>query len=224
MLNRKFFLIFIQVIILGCSSDSTFLAGTPTVNPAIVMTQLAQPIITPTMDDITRGSYDFLPSATPFPTVTPTNIFLPVLDENEYSDLVITLERTMCFGSCPAYSLTIYGNGIGVYEGKFFVMVEGIQEFKLTKKQISLLVEAFEEAEYFSLEDYYSIAVTDMPSVTTSITFQGKSKLVYHYAWCIDYETVTIPEGQPRDAAPQALCALEDRIDEIINVTQWTGK
>ena len=40
-------------------------------------------------------------------------------------EVVITLERTACFGVCPVYKLTVYGDGRVVYEGKRFVRVEG---------------------------------------------------------------------------------------------------
>jgi hypothetical protein len=36
----------------------------------------------------------------------------------DYSNMVITLERTACFGTCPIYRLTIQGNGQVVYEGE----------------------------------------------------------------------------------------------------------
>ena len=39
--------------------------------------------------------------------------------------VVITLERTTCFGVCPVYTLTIYGDGRVVYEGTRFVRTEG---------------------------------------------------------------------------------------------------
>jgi hypothetical protein len=226
--KRIFLSIIISIFLFGCISKEESLVPSPTATPKtaaeIVLTQLAIPIITPTIGSIVRQNHDFLPSATPVPTVTPTNVFLPVSNQNEYSDLVINLERTMCFGTCPAYSLTINGNGKGIYEGKFSVKVEGVQKFTLTQEQLSKLVQAFETAHYFSFAEYYAIPATDMSSTTTSITFQGQSKTVEHYGWCLDYEEIVIPDAEPRYAAPQGLCDLENKIDEIVNVKQWTGK
>ena len=45
--------------------------------------------------------------------------------ENSYADLLITMERTPCHGTCPVYKLTISGNGEVTYEGHNFVEVEG---------------------------------------------------------------------------------------------------
>jgi len=153
----------------------------------------------------------------------PTDVFSPVLDISGYADLEITMERTICFGTCPAYTLKIFGNGTGVYEGKGSVKVEGIQNFTLTRGQLDELVKAFETANYFSFKDYYSVAATDLPSTMTSITFQGHAKAVEHYGYCLDYEHIDIPEDSPQTAAPQTLCDLEDEIDKIVNIKQWTG-
>ena len=43
----------------------------------------------------------------------------------ELKDVIITLERTECFGTCPVYRLTVHGDGRVVYEGIRFVEVEG---------------------------------------------------------------------------------------------------
>ena len=135
------------------------------------------------------------------PTTNPT--------ENVFSDLVITMERTACFGTCPIYKLTIEGNGTVIYEGQDFVQVKGEQSASLSSAQIQDLVSAFEQAQFFTLTDYINKDRTDSPSVITSITLNGKTKTVNHY------------DGD--DSAPQALFDLESKIDEITNSKQWTG-
>ncbi|HXQ34312.1 MAG TPA: DUF6438 domain-containing protein, partial [Anaerolineales bacterium] len=74
--------------------------------------------------------------------------------ENTFSDLVITMERTVCRGTCPAYKLTIEGNGTVIYEGQDFVQVKGKQTAGLSPAQIQDLVSAFEQAKFFTLTDY----------------------------------------------------------------------
>src|SRR5262245_27804547 len=66
------------------------------------------------------------------PTANPT--------ENMFSDLVITLERTACHGTCPIYKLTINGDGTVIYEGQDFVQVKGEQTASLSLDQIQELV------------------------------------------------------------------------------------
>ena len=136
------------------------------------------------------------------PTTSPT--------ENVFSDLVITLERTACHGTCPIYKLTIEGNGDVIYEGQDFVQVKGKQTESLGPVQIQDLVSAFEQANFFTLPDYTHEDTTDSPSVITSITRNGETKTVNHY--------------YGDNSAPQALFDLESKIDEITNSKQWTGK
>jgi hypothetical protein len=132
----------------------------------------------------------------------------------DYSDLVITLERTVCFGACPAYHLTIYRDGRVVYEGKAFVAVEGTQTTQISAEQVAELVMAFETAGYFSLEENYTVAATDLPTTITSITINGQSKRISHYG---------IGGSSDLDSAPRELYELENKIDEIVNSNQWVG-
>ena len=130
--------------------------------------------------------------------------------QNTFSDLVITMERTACHGTCPVYKLTISGDGKVIYDGRNFVEVEGEQTESLSPTQIQDLVAAFEQANFYSLQDYTDNNAGDSQSVITSITIDGKTKTVNHYY------------GDSN--APQELFDLESRIDEITNSKQWTGK
>lgn len=141
---------------------------------------------------------------TPEPNASPTT-------ENSFADLVITLERTACYGTCPVYKLTITGDGTVTYVGRDFVTVKSEQTASLGTAQIQDLISAFDQANFFSLRDNYTdYNITDNPSAITSITFNGKTKTVNHY--------------YGDTSAPQELFDLESKIDEIVNSKQWTGK
>ena len=123
-------------------------------------------------------------------------------------ELVITLERTACFGKCPVYSLKIKGDGTVIYSGVDFVQIRGIQESTIGTDEVNRLVEEFEKADYFSLKDSYtSFGMSDMPSANTSIIIGGKTKSIQHYL------------GDR--TAPEKLTELENKIDEIVNSAQW---
>lgn len=128
---------------------------------------------------------------------------------------VITLERTVCFGTCPAYKLTIFDDGKVVYEGKEFVKHKGRAEGRITKTALEELVHEFERINYFSLADYYQEgqncpeAWTDNPSATTSLNWKGKTKVVLHYQGCRGL------------AVLDQLTALENKIDEVVNTKRW---
>lgn len=55
---------------------------------------------------------------------------------------VITMERTMCFGTCPAHSLAIHGNRTVNYEGFAFVAVTGSHTYQIFKEKVEQLARA----------------------------------------------------------------------------------
>jgi hypothetical protein len=122
--------------------------------------------------------------------------------------LVITLERTGCYGNCPVYSLTINGEGTVVYHGKDFVKTKGVKETTISMESIYQILAEFEEAEYFSLkESYIGFGKSDMPHANTSISLGNRTKSIKHYL------------GDQN--APKKLTELENQIDEIVNSAQW---
>ena len=72
----------------------------------------------------------------------------PIPAETINPDLVITMERTACHGTCPVYKLTIQGNGDVTYDGQYFVQVKGKQTASLSPAQIQDMVSAFEQAKF----------------------------------------------------------------------------
>jgi hypothetical protein len=132
---------------------------------------------------------------------------------------VITLERTVCFGACPNYKLTIFSDGRVSYEGIRFVKKMGKATGHISRAKLSNLVRAFLNINYFDLPDSFQPGqnpcpqqATDMPSATTSLTWQGQSKTITHYHGCSGVSTLEL------------LTKLENKIDEAVNVKQWTGK
>ncbi len=119
-------------------------------------------------------------------------------------DVVITMERTPCFGACPAYHLTVFGNGTVVYEGFSSVAVTGKQTSQISQEKVIELVNEFYRAGFFTLRDSYVEDVTDLPSTTTSISIKDETKSVYRYGF-----------------GPERLVQLEDKIDEITEASKW---
>ena len=129
---------------------------------------------------------------------------------------VITLERTVCYGTCPAYTLSIFEDGKVVYEGKEFVKHKGRAEAQVSKEAVQELVREFDRINYFSLEDEYvddpkncAEVWTDNPSATTSLNWKGKSKTILHYYGCRGSRVL------------DQLTALEAKIDEVVNSKRW---
>jgi hypothetical protein len=132
---------------------------------------------------------------------------------------VITLERTVCFGACPNYKLTIFSDGRVSYEGIRFVKKMGKATGHVSRAKLDRLIEQFTNIYYFNLPDSFKPGdktcpqvATDMPSATTSLTWRGRSKTITHYHGC---------SGA---SALELLTNLENKIDEAVNVKKWTGK
>jgi hypothetical protein len=128
----------------------------------------------------------------------------------------ISLERTVCFGSCPSYKVTITQDGAVTYEGRDFVKTKGTATAQIKPEDFNKLVNEFEKIKYFSLDDRYEPGApgcpnpaTDMPSARTSIQVNGKTKSISHYHGCRNSEVLL------------ALGALELRIDEIAGTEKW---
>src|SRR5882762_5783341 len=136
------------------------------------------------------------------------------LADGELKDLVISLERTTCYGNCPAYKLTIYGDGRVEYEGGKNVKLTARKEARLKPADLKKIVSAFDKANYFSISSYAEAKCscsfcTDMPTVITEIRVAEKSHRVEHYYGC--------------RCAPKELWELEESIDSLAGTEQWTG-
>lgn len=122
----------------------------------------------------------------------------------DINNVEITLERTECYGTCPAYSLNIFGNGTVVYNGQMHVAVQGIKTSQISQDKVIELINEFKAADYFCLQDEYTEPVTDMPTTITSINIGGKTKRISDYV-----------------SGPDKLKTLENKIDEISGDATW---
>ena len=140
-----------------------------------------------------------------------------VIPQDVPQDLMITLERTMCYWRCPTYTLTITADGAVIFEGRHFVKQEGATiKSVISRDGLKQLMAEFDRVKFFSLEDDYMHDPRvcaedryDSPSAFTSIRIDGKSKTVRHYYGC----------RGPK--VPRELIELEFKIDKIVNTAQW---
>lgn len=96
----------------------------------------------------------------------------------------IVLERTPCFGDCPAYRLTLANDGSAIYEGRMFVEREGVFLGELSLEAFAMLAFATERIGFGSLRASYSAEVTDMPTtIVTVVHSTGLEVRVSDYAY-----------------------------------------
>lgn len=128
----------------------------------------------------------------------------------------ITLERTVCFGVCPDYTVTVAADGTVTFEGRRFTKVTGTATGRISRAAFRRLVRDFQAINYFALADEYAPGtkvcpemVTDLPSANTSIQLKGKMKSVRHYLGC------------GRKGILAKLTALEKKIDKVTGTQKW---
>ena len=136
----------------------------------------------------------------------------------------ITFERTICFGPCPMYKLSISPDGRVQYEGNDHVKIKGITKTQISSEQVTKLIEATNAVNFFALRDKYqstedgcATVATDSPSVIISIKIGDRQKTVDHYHGCLS-------DIDPYRVYPSSLVEFENKIDEIVGTSKWTGK
>lgn len=105
-------------------------------------------------------------------------------DEGAYeqpAESFIAVKTGGCYGTCPIYEFTINGNGQANYKGNRFVDVEGEKSKTFSSTETNALFAAFERADYWSFENEYSAAVTDLPSTFLTYSHGGQTKKIRLY-------------------------------------------
>lgn len=128
----------------------------------------------------------------------------------EPMSVIIRLERGPCYGRCPVYQITIYGDGTVRYDGQDHVRVMGAQTAVISTGTVKALADEIVKSGFFNLRDAYTEAqVTDAPFAIVYAAVGGRSKTVRHYL------------GDR--SAPKLLETIETRIDEAAGVKRWTA-
>ena len=137
----------------------------------------------------------------------------------------VTIEHAGCYGTCPVYRLTIYGDGFVVYEGFAHVGVVGLKTAQLSLEQVRQIDAAFAQADYFALRDVYRSeadgcpsTATDLETVFTSVKSGDRFKRIEHFHGCL---VAGARLGSSLASFPAELSQLEEQIDQIANSAQW---
>ncbi len=130
------------------------------------------------------------------------------------ADTLLEMERTVCFGTCPAYELTIQKDGKVTFLGKEFVEHKGETTGMMSRENLNELIKIIHESHFMKIpsspecESRY----TDMPSVFLTIQLDGKQHSVSHYHGCKGFEY------------EEELYELEEAIDSLAGTEKWIGQ
>lgn len=142
---------------------------------------------------------EWLDPKVPFPAIS------------DLSKVNISLKRDTCYGSCPAYTVTIHGDGRVDYVGNFAVFIPGHHTAHISADAVQQLVDAFKHADFFSAKEKYEGHWTDNP--TQTITYSDG----IHTKTVVDYIGSSV-------GMPDQIALLEKMIDDTAGVERWTRK
>ena len=130
-------------------------------------------------------------------------------------DLVVTMERTACFGNCPVYTVEIRGDGAVLVKNE-----DTVTRRHTTRSKVRQLARAIESAHFFELDDQghppaQAQCVTSGNTTTCSIR---------SFTLCTDtsHAIITVKRGDRTHTVDDAHCSddrwltsLETMIDAI---------
>lgn len=101
----------------------------------------------------------------------------------EHIPLVVGLEQTPCFGTCPVYTVSVWRDGRATYDGRAHVLHVGTREHSVSASTLLALDEAIERAHVETLATSYEQRfVTDLPTTITTVTDRhGRTKRIRRY-------------------------------------------
>lgn len=127
----------------------------------------------------------------------------------------LRMQRSACYGICPAYELVIHGNGEVDFRGRSHVAVSGVQHGQADMQALAALRAQLADPA-FDLWGSYTRGkpgcgpwATDMPGVTIEAYVGDRWQRINHDLGCYK--------------APAALKALERAIDTAGRSEQWVS-
>lgn len=125
------------------------------------------------------------------------------------ADAEIRLERSECFGPCPAYRISIHRDGKTVFEGFRNVFVIGRIEEAGSPAAFTALLEQFRQARFMNLDDGYILPVLHAPAVTLTLRLGSTEKKI------VDYRGL-------KAGMPPVIAELEQAVDDFARSVRWT--
>jgi hypothetical protein len=120
----------------------------------------------------------------------------------------VALSRTMCFGTCPVYTVTLVDDGRVIFDGQEYVRTTSVVKAQIASGDFKKLADELLKANIFGLSPGDGKQVmTDESHAILDVFLRGKARHIDHYL------------GDP--SASKQLLEIEKRIDEVANTKRW---
>jgi hypothetical protein len=90
------------------------------------------------------------------------------------SDTALVFQRTPCYGTCPAYTATIFRNGEVRYHGERSVPVMGEKLLRLPQTTVQTMLDKARALNFNSLPHEYRAQVSDLPATIVTSYLPGQ--------------------------------------------------
>jgi len=134
----------------------------------------------------------------------------------------LTLERTLCYGTCPAYRLRLSATGEARFESRNPGDEGRNAVDNMPARTLSHLIARAIQFGFFELPSEIAgdrvlcgDRATDHPTVTTTVFTQGATKTVIDYHGCFETNDHLVPP------AIRQLRDFEDQIDSVLKSSRW---
>ena len=138
--------------------------------------------------------------------VPTTDTIVMVVEQPTPQDtLVVSFNKTPCFGRCPVYKIKIYASGFSTYEGINFAEKMGLYSTTFSQAQIEKIYNSAVEIGYFDLNNEYNDPqVSDLPSTISRINYNGQDQRI-----------------MARNNVPEKLKIFHETLAEILLGQNW---
>ncbi len=135
--------------------------------------------------------------------------------------MFIRLSRGYCYGSCPIYTLSVWGNGRVRFRGEGFVESMGVHTGKVDEACVVELFHRFMEADFFSLPENLYSHMVDGPS--TDLVFRHGNRRHTVGSAGVPPRELSAAEWEKFGNAGVTLEDLADSVDRLIETERWIG-
>jgi hypothetical protein len=134
-------------------------------------------------------------------------------DGGDHASFAVSMGRSVCFGRCPQYQVTVHSDGLVEFIGERYVNAMGAHRKHIDPAQAARLLAPARQL-FGAMRDYTPENkacrpyVTDHPSISLGFDDGGTRRVLRHYLGCPNPPTV--------------LTDFEQLIDAIADVGEWT--
>lgn len=143
------------------------------------------------------------------------------------SDYTLSLERGVCFGPCPIFTLTVQGDGQAVLEGHGYrrddpahLLVPWRMARPIDPANHLRLIATAEEGDFRQLDHDYSLMMTDLPTTTIALRSPHGAATTRVYGVPCESQARKMSAGERKEwgidrPVPDVFCKMENLLDAV---------